>query len=465
MDEHIDRVKVSIKAKLWNIAKDIGWSALSQIGEIVSFVKGDMKYEDMVATKNRVAMSKKDRETMRKQNSSESLLARKPSHSVLESLSSFSSVEDLNQMYANQATKEEKEMYVKDFVSMLREGLYVFAAYDATKGHNDGDGNKRSVRLRVLFYQDDDSRQMGVYDGLEKDPYFVLHPIEGDSHDEIEIIPLDDIVNIRRSGMNGIEFIASSDRVSASLHSSERKSVVASVGSGSSLAKTVSLISATSTPSISEEEEMKHVFDADADVDVDDGNGKSYALTEIVLSNIEDRETLFQGLKTCFQQVLPETNEVSEAGESVSHENRSTLSEDDDNALDAEDHHAPNPSAVTVVKRESEVETSGREDDANNAGPSVPGTNVLFLNVVNDANVRELEDKISDTEIDDAEMVEWNSYPVLTEDCLKELQDEKDASTNCLRKDEMSSVEFSSLMQSFDDDADRSINGENKVGV
>jgi hypothetical protein len=223
------------------------------------------------------------------------------------------------------------------------------------------------------------------------------------------------------------------------------------------------LISATSTPSISEEEEMKHVFDAD--VDVDDGNGKSYALTEIVLSNIEDRETLFQGLKTCFQQVLPETNEVSEAGESVSHENRSTLSEDDDNALDAEDHHAPNPNAVTVVEREIEVETSGREDDANNAGPSVPGTNVLFLNVVNDANVRELEDKISDTEIDDAEMVEWNSYPVLTEDCLKELQDEKDASTNCLRKDEMSSVEFSSLVQSFDDDADRSINGEKKVGV
>ena len=49
---------------------------------------------------------------MKKETSSDSLADRKPSHSVVESLSSFASLEDLN-------TTEEKKMYVNDSQMML----------------------------------------------------------------------------------------------------------------------------------------------------------------------------------------------------------------------------------------------------------------------------------------------------------------------------------------------------------
>jgi len=389
VDKHIDRVKVSIKAKMWNIAKDIGWSTLSQIGEIVSFVKGEMKYEDithtMAATQKRNACSKKETEAMRKESSSESLLARKPSHSVLESLSSFSSIEDLNQRHASQATKEEREIYMNDFIAMLREGLYVFAAYDGERssnarsrtrtGQSDRDGNEKRFRLRVFFYQDNDSMQKDENDVSEKDLYFVLHPVEGGSQDDIEIISIDEIKDIRRSGTNGIEFIMYSDILStSSAHSSDEDDrMIDHSESEASLVQTASMGSAGCTPSIPEGEEIKHV----ATADTDDGSERSFVMAEIVLSNVQDRETLFQGLKTCFPGFR-----------------QSRLRKNDEN----------NDAVGSVSATDSNVSNPSSNDDT---------SNTCDQKEIEEIGVEERENWVQTDVLDsDAEMVDWNNGPI-----------------------------------------------------
>lgn len=381
VDKHIDRVKVSIKAKMWNIAKDIGWSTLSQIGEIVSFVKGEMKYEDITRidtmgatpTQKRNAFSKKDTEAMRKESSSESLLARKPSHSVLESLSSFSSIEDLNQsQHADQATKEEREVYTNDFVAMLREGLYVFAAYDGRRSSNvrsqtrTKQSSEKRFCLRVFFYQDHDSMQQDDNDVSEKDPYFVLHPVEGGNQDDIEIIPLDEIKDIRRSaGTNGIEFITYSSVLSASSHSSdEDDGMIDRSESEASLVRTASMVSAGFTPSIPEGEEIKHV----ATADTDDSSERSFVMAEIVLSNVQDRETLLQGLKTCFPgfchgrlMTNDESNDAvgSVSGTDSSLHNHSSVGDTSDNC-----YHKEIEAIASVEEEETKEQTDVLDSDA-----------------------------------------------------------------------------------------------------
>ena len=408
VDKHIDRVKVSIKAKMWNIAKDIGWSTLSQIGEIVSFVKGEMKYEDITRidtmaatpTQKRNAFSKKDTEAMRKESSSESLLARKPSHSVLESLSSFSSIEDLNQRHADQATKEEREIYMNDFVAMLREGLYVFAAYDGGRSSNArsrtragqsdrNESEKKRFRLRVFFYQDHDSMQQDDNDVSEKDLYFVLHPVEGGNRDDIEIIPIDEIKDIRRSGTNGIEFITYSNILSASSHSSDEDDrMIDRSESEASLVRTASMVTAGSTPSIPEGEEIKHV----ATDDTDDSSERSFVMAEIVLSNVQDRETLFQGLKTCFPgfrqgrlRTNDESNDVvgSVSGTDSNVHNYSPVGDTSDNCDQKE---------IEAIASVEEKETEGQTD-------------------------------VLDS---DAEMVDWNCGPNLTNECAVESEEEEE---------------------------------------
>ena len=346
VEEQIKYVKKSITDTIWRIARDIGWSALSQVGELVTFVQHSASsFADGNSPQSR-GMDYEDGLRMKKEHSSESLLSRKPSHSVLDSLSSFSSVESISDVI-------EREAYIADFVSMLKEGLYVFAsAADSAE-----EESSKRFRLRVFFYECDDE---------DSDPYFVLHPVENNaenSHDDIEIISIADVGEIRQSGTNGIEFIAATES-SSSLGNVN----MAHSESEPSLIQTVSMKSVSSTPSIPEEEEV---------------NGKGVVrservLAEIILSNVEDRETLFQGLNVCFSEFCQRSSPLKDSSEDIEE------SEEDDD----DDEHMDN----AQLKDSSEDIEESQEDDEDD---------------------EQMDDAFGEGTFgsSDAEFVDWNSDP------------------------------------------------------
>ena len=244
VDQKIDSIKASMKDAMWSIAKDIGWSALTQIGEVVSFVQNSASSFAEGAEARKGGVGDGDGNgagglRMKKNHSTESLLSRKPSHSVMEGMASFSSVEAISDVV-------EKEAYIADFISMMKEGLYVFASHyveSEEEGSDVDNSSAKRFRLRVFFYESDDegtdALHQSSHHGHNPEPYFVLHPVDNNAanlHDDIEIIPVDEVMDIVLSGTNAIKFIGTNERI----------------------------------------------------------------ITELVLSNREDCDTLFQGMKFCF---------------------------------------------------------------------------------------------------------------------------------------------------------------------
>ncbi len=267
VDRKIEQAKNRMREAVWRIAKDIGWSALSQIGEVVTFVKDSANSYNQEHSTNEGRGSSNSTLRMKKDQSSESLLTRKPSHSVMEGMSSFSSVEAISDVV-------EREVYAVEFISMLKEGLYVFAAHDGpvakrTVEEFDSSSSKR-FRLRIFFYESDDEGD--VSNDHEPDPYFVLHPVDANAENvqnDIEIISLADVKDIRQCGTNGIALI------------------------GHSEVSSKDLISAPTAAAIPEDTEI-----------IQSGlTARDTVLAEIVLSNVDDRETLFQGMKFCFRSI------------------------------------------------------------------------------------------------------------------------------------------------------------------
>eukprot|EP00557_Chaetoceros_sp_GSL56_P008220 CAMPEP_0176499230 /NCGR_PEP_ID=MMETSP0200_2-20121128/12807_1 /TAXON_ID=947934 /ORGANISM="Chaetoceros sp., Strain GSL56" /LENGTH=320 /DNA_ID=CAMNT_0017897617 /DNA_START=240 /DNA_END=1198 /DNA_ORIENTATION=- len=199
VDEHLDKFKTSIKARLWNIAKDIGWSTLTQVGELVSFVK------DAMGNKEDLNMTAQMGDSVKKHNhhAGESFVAtsikRNPSHSVLESWSSFCSQDgggsDQSNCNLNDIPIHEREAYVQDFLAMLREGLYVFAAQIMTPTTTTTTGgtmdekvermdNCKKFRLRVFFYQDSINYLQGKNMAYHEKHYSDGHNHNDDSNDK-----------------------------------------------------------------------------------------------------------------------------------------------------------------------------------------------------------------------------------------------------------------------------------------
>jgi TB2/DP1, HVA22 family. len=230
VDEHLDKFKTSIRARLWNIAKDIGWSALTQVGEVVSFVKDTVGHKEDLDEDGHDATSK--RNILKKEDDLfvNSTIKRNPSHSVLESWSSFCSQEGSDQTNCNlnDIPFHERESYVQDFLAMLREGLYVFAAQYSAPTIDDKEKREEAskiFRLRVFFYQDSfkndnvssskesadisndhakckSSTRFFVFQSVEQ-----IHSHEANHQDDVEVISMDDIHDIQRTSANGIEFL------------------------------------------------------------------------------------------------------------------------------------------------------------------------------------------------------------------------------------------------------------------
>ena len=309
IDAKILKVKLSIKAKLWNIAKDMGWSALLQIGEIVTFFQSQVMVSKKEAeTHLEDDWRKKKRDytqtlAMKKETSSDSLADRKPSHSVVESLSSFASLEDLN-------TTEEKKMYVNDFTEMLRDGLYVFASYK--NKCQDSEEEENIFRLRIFFYEENINEDDGAY--------FVLHPVEihNANPDDIDIIPLNQFKEVQASGTNAIEFISFANENFQSSSLKDGAAMFLHTDSDLSLMHSVSMASVES--SIPEEAEVE-----------DEGRNSITKTASIVLSNSLDRDTLLYGLRASFfskEQKAMNVIEMSKSNGSESASSIGTVNED-----------------------------------------------------------------------------------------------------------------------------------------
>lgn len=323
VDEHIGKVKMSIKARLWNVAKDIGWSALTQVGEIVSLIRGDYQDSPNVTTTEAVPATGRNR----KKEDMVGVIKRNPSHSVLESWSSFSSSKDEgadgrrdpSEMYA----LDMDGSYVQDFLAMLQEGLYVFAAQHLSQNHD-----RKSFRLRIFFYQEDNKCDQDDPQRISS-PCFVLQSVgrdqeEGEGRDEsaVEIIPIDDIQEIRRSSDgNGIEFL--------SFHSSScSKTLVLNGDSACTKSEPTSLPDLAVNNNSQDSSTAKTIATTKNAAESHLGLKDEKILAEIVLSSHEDRETLFWGLKACFSWFQKEKRE------------RITVDGDDDDDDENDDAHS-----------------------------------------------------------------------------------------------------------------------------
>jgi hypothetical protein len=324
VDEHIDKFKTSIKARLWNIAKDIGWSTLTQMGELVSFVKDAMGNKEHL----NVNYMQAGHDTFKRQmivNSNDeddstfvTTMKRNPSHSVLESWSSFCSQEGPEQSNynLNDVPIQEKEAYVQDFLAMLREGLYVFAAQRPLTSTTEEKGRmdkSKKFRLRVFFYQDRSNKSTTSSSHKKNDSHndhsnckssnrcFVFQSVEHinshQSQDEMEVILMDDIHEIRRTSANGIEFL------SYPSHLVPPSSLDKKCGHLQSEPSLIRTVTTTSEESVSTSSTTTTTINTDVNTLANDIGTNSVptreVLAEIVLSSHDDRETLFLGLNAC----------------------------------------------------------------------------------------------------------------------------------------------------------------------
>lgn len=312
----IDSVKESMKNTAWNFAAKIGWNALSQIGEMVSLVQNSAS--NFAETNTNINSPHKSpihddndhdqddeheddqedgdilpRRILQKEQSSDSLLlTRKPSHSVMASLSSFSSLDSLSDLV-------EREMYIADFLAMLKQGLYVFAwspnptttFSTTTTTLEQSDKDSKSFQLRVLFYE-------SATDAAA--PHFVLHPVEAHenmSDDDIEIIPISDIHTFRPSDVNGIQFITS-----------EGTTVTAVEVDADAVATTEQMIQSSSETSLEQKDQGEQ-----QQLQQQEPSRKSRTneriVVEIILANQQDRETILQGFVACFSSFYDDSME------------------------------------------------------------------------------------------------------------------------------------------------------------
>ncbi len=186
VDDKIDNMKKSVKDALWNIAKDIGWGFLYQIGGVVSFVQDSAASFVEENSPSKKSQSQRKNENYDRSSDDNNLddadvdvdnndigdeydsndndskndnvndgavavppksfrqpsfpssIGSQPSHSVYESFSSLtalsaSSIESVSDLaVTHTVTSSEREAYVADFLDMLEKGLYVFAWHNGS---------------------------------------------------------------------------------------------------------------------------------------------------------------------------------------------------------------------------------------------------------------------------------------------------------------------------------------------
>lgn len=272
VDERMHQFWIHLKGIIGRMMMDMSGVILGQLGDLFSIqnqgnlnrnVERDATNKEDVPDSQKFETEKEKKTTEKtKVISWESKLSRKPSHSILDSLSFVSSSSSSTMIPSTTTTTtlsfsssssitdsssgaHDIDLYRHDFLEILKQGLYVFA-YDSREC-------RKRFRLRVFYYEIMDLKDDNIVNDHPKE-YFVLETVD-DVTDSIRIA-LDSIYNIEPSGLNGIQIMS---RLSMA---------------------------------------------------------QENVITDIVLSDLQDQQTLLQGLKVCWDGDLQQTsssgNESSE---------------------------------------------------------------------------------------------------------------------------------------------------------
>lgn len=278
VDGQIKHVKKSLKNALWNIAKDIGWGTLSQIGEIVTlFQTADTKETGSEYDRNGQSSNEEERASLVNE-----------SDTIDDDTGDFAASKDpISQAVVDSEssvdTNSEEAEYLEDFVNMLRKGLYVFAYHTVTKNAEEcNTDEEKKFRLRNLCFQSNANTGEDNYGD-----YFVLHPVESKSSsndDESFLLPLSSVDEVRRSGISGIQFLSiKSPQVSPS------NSISDFTTCDHSVVTSASMVTINSFKSIHKDNANTEKKEAD--------DSEEVILMEILLSEESDCSTMLKGFQ------------------------------------------------------------------------------------------------------------------------------------------------------------------------
>lgn len=208
--------------------------------------------------------------------------------------------------------------YLRDLTLMLRNGLYVYASH-GEDGDNDNavcDGSNKNTdrpfHVSLFSYHpalsatattvdpDDEEMTQPLYDCFVFGPKPSPTQIADDSHSkqiakDSVILPVDDVVKVRKAGTHAIEFITSS---SSSTPKSQLQPTLSKLLASGTLER------AQSTSSNVSEESFVTLMKSWSDVGnkaqqpVMEREDEDLLFAEMVLLDGEDRDTLFVGLRT-----------------------------------------------------------------------------------------------------------------------------------------------------------------------
>mmetsp|Transcript_14964 Transcript_14964/g.30569 ORF Transcript_14964/g.30569 Transcript_14964/m.30569 type:complete len:371 (-) Transcript_14964:319-1431(-) len=145
--------------------------------------------------------------------SSESLL---PRHSMREAISENSSMEEIVDAEYN---NESLEIFVRDFIAILHQGLYVFANVDTVDATGDGDSNRKREKIRHSIF--DGGFKLGIFSfhghcSLEaiREGIFLVSPVVGGSQPTVGgeatgnvkavEVPIGTVISLMASGSQGL---------------------------------------------------------------------------------------------------------------------------------------------------------------------------------------------------------------------------------------------------------------------
>lgn len=204
VDKKIQGVYNHVRLISWKIMTDLGWSVLGQVGEWMSWMKGttsadESLCEDEGKEEEKACRHVQGTKSNKSNDSFPSIFKRKPSYSIMDSLSNHSSMDSASDLIGT-------DMYKHDFINILKQGLYVFA--------HTGEMPKR-FRLRILYYSyeciDD---EQGTDDKPKEKECFVLERVDtnavDDGEESITLIPFHTISSVQQSGSHSIKLMSDS---------------------------------------------------------------------------------------------------------------------------------------------------------------------------------------------------------------------------------------------------------------
>ncbi|KAL7531587.1 hypothetical protein ACHAXR_008697 [Thalassiosira sp. AJA248-18] len=199
VDDAVEEAHRGVRRWIWSRLGRVTWLLIGEGGTLadgiirvcMGFLGGDAlqsgKSEDL---------------TIQPSNSTESF-SLPPRHSVKEALSQSSSMEEVEEFGDSFYPTDE---FVRDFVSMLQQGLYVFANVDSTDEVAGSDADAKKERPKHIF---EEGFKLGIF-SLESSGAFLISPVAAGAN-ELAVkgstpvrLPLDNLKPLRVTGTQGL---------------------------------------------------------------------------------------------------------------------------------------------------------------------------------------------------------------------------------------------------------------------